>query len=166
MKAAPGTGATSDAEFANQIAEGLVISNRITLYLLDTCSDECLAQVLPKGWGPAAQFAHIHNVRLMWLDSAKVAHGLKKLETSRAAHTRTALTQALDASGAALEAVVRGHLDNGTRMPGFKPHTPAFVSYIVAHHAYHHGELGIICRDLGYPIDKKHAFGIWEWGTR
>jgi hypothetical protein len=62
MKTAPPTGATSDTELANQIVEGLVISNRITLYLLDACSDECLAQILPKGWGPAAQFAHIHNV--------------------------------------------------------------------------------------------------------
>ena len=34
------------------------------------------------------------------------------------------------------------------------------------HRAYHHGELGIICREAGFPIDKKHAFGIWEWGTR
>jgi hypothetical protein len=166
MKSAAPSGATRDAELVGQIVDGLVISNRITLYLLDACSDDCLAHVVPKGWGPAAQFAHIHNVRLMWLDGAKVAHGLTKLETARSAHTRVVLTQALAASGGALEAVVRGHLDNGTRMPGFKPHTPAFVSYIVAHHAYHHGEVGIICRDLGYPIDKKHAFGIWEWGTR
>jgi hypothetical protein len=166
MKTAPPSNATSDTELENQIADGLVISNRITLYLLGACSDECLAHVVPKGWGPAAQFAHIHNVRLMWLDSAKVAHGLTKLETARSAHTRAALTSALHSSGSTLETVVQGHLNNGTRMPGFKPHTPAFVSYIVAHHAYHHAELGIICRDLGYPIDKKHAFGIWEWGTR
>ena len=153
-------------ELTDQILESLEISNRITTYLLEACTDECLATVLPKGWGPAAQFAHIHNVRLMWLDAAKVAHGLSKLETKQSAHPRDTLLSALNGSGDAMVALVRRHLDAGTRVPGFKPHTPAFVGYLVAHHAYHHAELGIICREIGFPIDKKHAFGIWEWGTR
>ena len=151
---------------AEQLVETLAISHRITRYLLEGCTDACLATVLPKGWGPAAQFAHLHNVRLMWLDSAKVQHGLAKLETKQASHTRAVLEDALDASAAAMERLVAALLAEGKRMPGFKPHTPAFVGYLVAHHAYHHGELGIICREAGFPIDKKHAFGIWEWGTR
>jgi uncharacterized damage-inducible protein DinB len=149
-----------------ELIETLAISNRITLYLLEACSDEALAVVLPKGWGLAAQFAHIHNVRLMWLDSAKVAHGLTKLETKQAAHTRATLIAALCASGDAMSALVTELLDAGKRMPGFRPHTPAFIGYLVAHHGYHHGEIGIIARETGFPIDKKHAFGMWEWGSR
>jgi DinB superfamily len=156
----------TDTVLIDQIVESLAISNRITTYLLEACSDEALAHVLPKGWGLAAQFAHIHNVRLMWLDSAKVTHGLVKFETKSAGHTRVALLPALDASGAALESLIGELLRDGKRMPGFKPHTPGFVSYLVAHHAYHHAEIGIIARGTGFPIDKKHAFGMWEWGSR
>jgi uncharacterized damage-inducible protein DinB len=150
----------------DQIVESLAISNRITLYLLEACSDDALAHVLAKGWGLAAQFAHIHNVRLMWLDGAKVAHGLEKLATKQAAHDREVLTDALTASGSTMERLVADLLRNGKRMPGFTPHTPAFVAYLVAHHGYHHGEIGLIARDTGFPIDRKHAFGMWEWGSR
>jgi uncharacterized damage-inducible protein DinB len=154
------------SELADQIVDSLVLSNRITTYLLDACSDEALARSLPKGWGLAAQFAHIHNVRLMWLDGARAPHGLSKLETKQATHSRAELTDALDASAAALEALVATLLADGKRMPGFKPHTPAFVTYLAAHQAYHHAEIGIIARDTGFAIDKKHAFGMWEWGVR
>jgi uncharacterized damage-inducible protein DinB len=153
-------------EVAAQVVESLAISNRITLYLLEAVTDEGLAHVLPKGWGLAAQFAHIHNVRLMWLDSAKVSHGVEKLATKGASHERAVLADALAASGAALEDLVGELLAAGKRMPGFKPHTPAFVAYMVAHQGYHHGEIGLIARDIGQPIDKRHAFGMWEWGSR
>jgi uncharacterized damage-inducible protein DinB len=154
------------SELADQIVESLKISNRITLYLLEACSDDALAHVIPKGWGLAAQFAHVHNVRLMWLDGAKVNHQLDKLATKQSAHTRGDLTRALEDSASALEELVATLLVDGKRMPGFKPHTPGFVAYMVAHQAYHHGEVGLIARDTGFPIDKKHAFGMWEWGTR
>lgn len=150
----------------DHLVETLAISNRITLYLLEAITDEALAHVLPKGWGLAAQFAHIHNVRLMWLDSAKADHGLAKLETKGAAHSRATLHDALVASASALERVVAEHVASGRRVPGFKPHTTGFVGYMCAHQGYHHGEIGIIARDIGHPIDKKHAFGMWEWGTR
>lgn len=155
-----------EMELADQIVESLAISNRVTLYLLEACTDACLSEVRPKGWGPSAQFAHLHNVRLMWLDAAKVAHGLGKLETKQYAHLREELNTALTASGDALVSLVTRLMAEGKRMPGFKPHTPGFVAYLVAHHAYHHAEIGVACREIGHPIDKKHAFGMWEWGVR
>ncbi len=165
--AGAGAGVTESAEtLIEQIVEELAISHRITAYLLDACSDDCLATVLPKGWGPAAQFAHLHNVRLMWLDSAKEAHGLEKLATKGAAHGRGVLSESLERSGASIRDLVRRALTEGRRVPGFKPHTPAFAAYLVAHDAYHHGELGLICKEIGHPIDKRHAFGMWEWGSR
>jgi uncharacterized damage-inducible protein DinB len=154
------------SEIAHQLVESLTIANRLTLYLLDACTDEALGVVPAKGWGLAAQFAHIHNVRLMWLDSAKVASGSTKLETKSASHTGVSLRAALGQSGSAMEELVARLLIEDKRMPGFKPHTPAFVGYLIAHASYHHGEIGFIARDSGFPIDKKHAFGLWEWGAR
>lgn len=57
-------------ETARELVETLAISNRVTLYLLEAVADEGLAIVPRKGWGLAAQFAHIHNVRIMWLDAS------------------------------------------------------------------------------------------------
>jgi uncharacterized damage-inducible protein DinB len=151
---------------AGDLVEALAISNRITLYLLEGVTDEGLAHVLAKGRGLAAQFAHIHNVRLMWLDSAKADHDSDKLATKGVAHPRGTLYDALVASGQALEAVVGDHLARGKRIPGFKPHTAGFVGYMIAHQGYHHGEIGMIAREIGQPIDRKHAMGMWEWGVR
>lgn len=73
---------------------------------------------------------------------------------------------ALSASALDLEGLVADTLASGTRLPGFKPHTTAFVGYFCAHQAYHHAEIGIVAKELGFPIDKKTAFGMWEWGVR
>ena len=52
------------------LVETWSIHNRINLYLLDAIADESLALALPKCRTVFDQFAHIHNVRLMWLKSA------------------------------------------------------------------------------------------------
>ncbi len=47
------------------------IHNRINLYLLDSIAPDALKGIaLSKGRNIAEQFAHIHNVRLMWLNQA------------------------------------------------------------------------------------------------
>ena len=69
---------TEASDLEGQLVDSLTIANRLTLYLLEACADEALAIVPAKGWGLAAQFAHIHNVRLMWLDSAKAPSGAER----------------------------------------------------------------------------------------
>ena len=64
-----------------QIIETWSIHNRINLYLLEAISDEALPNVwASKGRSVGEQFAHIHNVRLMWLQAAApdLLGGLKK----------------------------------------------------------------------------------------
>jgi uncharacterized damage-inducible protein DinB len=71
-------------ELVDQLLDTWVIHNRIHLYLLDAIAPEALEGVsASKGRSVAAQFAHIHNVRLMWLSSAapELMDGLQKLET-------------------------------------------------------------------------------------
>lgn len=54
-----------------QIIETWEIHNRINLYLLNAIKEEYLADVsASKGRNVGEQFAHIHNVRLMWLKAA------------------------------------------------------------------------------------------------
>ena len=55
-----------------QLIETWQINNRINLYLLDAVSEEHLIDALAsKGRDVGKQFAHIHNVRLMWLKAAE-----------------------------------------------------------------------------------------------
>ena len=82
----------------DQLIETWAIHNRINLYFLDAVADDALgASLPPKSRTVYDLFAHIHNVRLMWLKAAapELLDGLKKLETktvgkkARAVHRRS-----------------------------------------------------------------------------
>ena len=68
-----------------QLTETWNINNRINLYLLDGIKDEALADApASKGRSVAEAFAHLHNVRLMWLKTSapELLEGLEKIASS------------------------------------------------------------------------------------
>ena len=141
------------------------IHNRIHRYVLDALGPEALSGVSVSGGRDVAeQFAHVHNVRLMWLKSAApdLLTGLEKLQPPLDA---AALSAALDDSGQAIATLIERGLETG-RIKGFKPHPIAFVGYLISHESYHRGEIGIILTQSGHPLDQKTAYGQWEWGSR
>lgn len=118
-----------------------------------------------KGRSIAEIFAHLHNVRIDWLKSGdpSLVGGLVKLEKS--ALSRQGLGQAHADSGLAVAKLIAEGLETG-RIRGFKPHPTAFAGYMIAHDAYHRGEIGMVATSLGFPLDSKNSFGMWEWGVR
>jgi uncharacterized damage-inducible protein DinB len=151
-----------------QLIETWSIHDRINLYLLDAIPDEALsASLTPKGRSVSAQFAHIHNVRLMWLKAAApdLLDGLEKLET-KAAGDRAGLRAALAASGDAIARLLRKAFATGGRVKGFKPHAVAFLGYLISHESHHRGQIGWTLKHSGHPLDMKTAYGLWEWGVR
>jgi uncharacterized damage-inducible protein DinB len=152
----------------DQLLDTWRIHSRITLYILDAIAPEAWAAAAPaKARGFAQMLAHVHNVRLMWLQSAapELLAGLTKIEKGDP-HDREALRVALAASAETIEALLRQAFASGGKVKGFKPHAPAFLGYLIAHESYHHGEIGIALAQLGYPLDRKTAYGMWEWGVR
>jgi len=150
-----------------QVLDTWRISSRVTLYLLDAIADEAVGDVAPtKGRSVGKTFAHLHNVRLMWLDSAArdLVEGLAKFDTD-ATPDRTALRTALEASSTAIEALLARGLETG-RIKGFKPHPLAFLGYLTAHEAHHRGQILLALKANGHMVDKKVQFGMWEWGVR
>ncbi len=153
-----------------QLIETWAIHNRINLYVLDAISAEALGDKLgSKGRNVTEQFAHIHNVRLMWLDSAAptlIADlKLQKIEKD-APIEKAELRASLEASGQAIEGLLKQAIEAGGKVKGFKPHVTAFLGYLISHESYHRAEIGIILTQAGDPLDKKIAFGMWEWGVR
>jgi uncharacterized damage-inducible protein DinB len=150
-----------------QLVNAWAINNRIDLYVLDALAQEALGGVsASKGRSAGEVFAHIHNVRLMWLQSAAPAlmDGLAKIDKAATAD-KAALAAGLEASGRAIATLLEESLASG-RIKGFKPDPAAFFGYIVAHDAYHRGEIGIIAKQSGHPLSDKVLYGEWEWGVR
>jgi uncharacterized damage-inducible protein DinB len=152
----------------DQLVETWAIHNRINLYLLDAIPDDALsAAISPKFRDVWALFAHIHNVRLMWLKAAasELLAGLDKLETQTDG-TKAELRAALEASGTAVEKLLRKSVAAGGKVKGFKPHAVAFLVYLISHESHHRGQIGWTLKSAGTPLDQKTAYGLWEWGVR
>jgi uncharacterized damage-inducible protein DinB len=143
------------------------IHARIQRYLLAAVAEEALtAGGGLKGRTVGQQFAHLHDVRLMWLSSAApdLLTGLEKLG-KEAGGDKARLDAALAASGEAIAGLVERGAAAG-RVKGFKPHPTGFVGYLVAHESYHQGDIGVRLTAAGHPLDRRTAYGMWEWGVR
>lgn len=151
-----------------QLLETWDIHNRINIYLLDAVNPAALgAYSASKGRSVGEQFAHVHNVRLMWLKAAapELLQGLDKIEKDGAQDKRL-LRNSLVESGAALRTLLEKSLEAGGKVKGFKPHGAAFLGYLISHESHHRGQIALSLKQAGHPLDKKVQYGIWEWGVR
>jgi uncharacterized damage-inducible protein DinB len=152
----------------NQLVETWQIHDRINLYVLDAVDPESLKSYsASKGRSVGEQFAHVHNVRLMWLKSAapELLAGLEKVEKEQA-NDKKLLRKSLTDSGKAIAELLTASLAAGGKVKGFKPHATAFLGYLISHESHHRGQIALTLKQAGKPLDKKIAFGIWEWGVR
>jgi uncharacterized damage-inducible protein DinB len=155
-------------DLGSQLIDTWNISNRINLYLLDAIPPSALNDLsASKGRTVGEQVAHIHNVRLMWLKVAgsNLMEGLEKIEKENASDKKL-LARSLKDSAKAMETMLKLALENDGKIKGFKPHAAAFLGYIVAHESYHRGQIALSLKQSGHTLDKKIAYGMWEWGVR
>ena len=149
------------------LVETWQINARINLYLLQAVPAVAVSAVASSGGRTVGEaFAHIHNVRLMWLKASapELLAGLEKID--KGAITSAGLAKSLDASAAAITSLLTRSLASGGKVKGFKPHVQAFVGYLVSHESHHRGQIALALKQSGHPVDKKILFGMWEWGSR
>jgi uncharacterized damage-inducible protein DinB len=152
----------------NQLLETWAIHNRINLFLLDAIAPEHLKDVsASKGRNAGEQFAHLHNVRLMWLQVAApdLFKQQKKIEKDSATR-KDLLRRSLTGSAEAVKTLLKKSLDGDGKIKGFKPHAAAFLGYLIAHESHHRGQIILLLKQNGHHLDKKIQYGIWEWGVR
>lgn len=150
----------------NQIIETWEIHNRINLYLLDAIKEEQLTDIAAsKGRTVGEQFAHIHNVRLMWLKVADPDLFNAQMKIEKDTITKKILKDELSKSAIAITLLLKKGLEQG-KIKNFKPHPIAFMGYLISHESHHRGQIMLILKQAGHPVDKKIQFGLWEWGTR
>ncbi|MBE7172758.1 MAG: hypothetical protein INR73_19440 [Williamsia sp.] len=150
-----------------EVIETFQIHNRINLYLLQAIDEDHLADMASsKGRTVGKQWAHIHNVRLLWLKAAapELLATLSKFEETTVI-TKALLAEALEQSGKAMESLFEKAATAG-KIKGFKPHPTAFLGYLISHESHHRGQILLSLKQNGHLVDKKIQFGIWEWGVR
>jgi uncharacterized damage-inducible protein DinB len=152
----------------NPLLETWEIHDRINRYLLEAVDPQSLgSHSASKGRSVGEQFAHVHNVRLMWLKSAapELLKGLNKIENEQA-NDKQLLSKSLTDSGKAIGALLAQSLEAGGKVKGFKPHAAAFLGYLISHESHHRGQIALSLKQAGQPVDKKISYGLWEWGVR
>jgi uncharacterized damage-inducible protein DinB len=156
-----------ETSMEDQLIETWHIHDRINRYLLKAVPDDALGSALgPKHRTIYKLFAHMHNVRLMWLKAAapELLSGLAKIEGETG--DKDALARALESSGEAIATLLRKSLAAGGKVKGFKPHATAFLGYLISHESHHRGHIGWTLKNTGHPLDQKISYGLWEWGVR
>jgi uncharacterized damage-inducible protein DinB len=145
------------------LAETFLLNNRVNRKLLDALTNEQLAHVpTPRGRSIADQFAHVHKVRLMWLDTCapERAKALKNIPQGTA--TRSTLRSELEASAEAVAGTLADSEQAG-KMRGYKRGPIAFCGYLLAHEGHHRGQIILHLKNAKMPVAREEAYGIWEW---
>lgn len=152
---------------AEQLVDAWRINAEINRYLLDAIPDHGLAVSAPTGGRTVGDvFAHLHNVRVMWIGGldAATASVLTKVERDQSVD-RAVLLASLDASSEGVASVLASAIATG-KVKGFKPHAAAFLGYLISHESHHRGQILIALKGEGVKVPRTIAYGLWEWGSR
>jgi uncharacterized damage-inducible protein DinB len=119
----------------------------------------------------AAMFTHLHNVRTKWI--RLTAPHLKVPPQLNRAHCTPQQARAGLAESAArcTQMLAEALGDDGGRVEQFRrdgwaPPWPVgleMLCYMLAHEAHHRGQVCMLAHQLGFPLPKAVAIGIWNW---
>ncbi|MEP7293668.1 MAG: DinB family protein [Chloroflexota bacterium] len=154
----------------DQLLDSWDLHSHMLFMLFDAIEPEAFAgkPVGMSGRSVGNIFAHIHGIRLAWIEVADPAlmEALTKIPTKskaeREAISKDQLRPALESSAAAIRTLLETSLEKG-KIKGMKPHLIGSFSYFIAHEWYHIGEIGMTLTLSGHKLDDETSWGIWSW---
>lgn len=150
-----------------QLLEAWKMSQEVNDFLLRHIPPAGLkARAAPRTRNVAAQFAHMHDVRLRWLKHAAPASTAALRSFPRGAEpSAAALRSALQQSSRAMERYLAGCEETG-KVKHWNGSPATFLSYMVAHEAHHRGLVMATFRLSGIKLPDEVVYGMWQWGMR
>jgi uncharacterized damage-inducible protein DinB len=142
-------------------------NNRILINLLHAVPTDALrTSALPGSPSIAALFAHIHYVRLVFVeeDAPEFAREVPDGEwvpepgADRLAHL-------LNESARVVRDAVKGRLDARRGMDRHYDHPILMLQHMIWHEGYHHGQIKLALKASGHPLSDEAAspltWGVW-----
>lgn len=151
----------------SQLVEAWRMANEVNLYLVERIPAESLEdRYAPRTRTVAAQFAHMHNVRLRWLKhAAPKLVGEAKSFPRGARPGKKELRRALQASE---ESVARflEECEASGKVRQWNGPPATFLGYLIAHEAHHRGLAMAALRLGGHKPPDEVVYGQWDWGKK
>lgn len=159
------TRAPHPVDAAAALLSAYAASARINQYLLEHLPARVWRMAPPDGGRTiAALVAHLHNCGLRYL--ARTDRRGVPAELDRHRVTQAQAARALGAKGRAVVRIAGAALRTGARIVGFTGDAAHFLAYYMAHDAHHRGQIVLLARQLGAPIDQDTMIGMWQWPRR
>ena len=148
---------------ASDLVTAWNVNNALNMKLLDAIPSKAMKdKYSDRTRTVAAQFAHMHNVRVYHLEK-RGRHHLGKLEGFErgAQPTKTQLRKALKASAAAVGKMLDEFEADGS-VKSWKGPPATYLAYFVSHESHHRG-LALVCmRMAGTKIPDEAKYGLWD----
>jgi uncharacterized damage-inducible protein DinB len=154
----------SDRQLLDALLDSWDRNNTILINLLRAVPEQHLAVTAAAG-GPsvAALFAHIHYVRLVFLeeDADEFARPLPAQEWAAGGDADHLAAALLDSARAVRDAV-QHKVETGAAMTLHYDHPILLLQQMVWHEGYHHGQIKLALKLAGVPLDDK-TIGALTW---
>lgn len=154
--------ADAEAACAREIVRGWSANQRVTTLLLETLTEEDLSARHGSGKTVRGVFGHLHDIRLMWLDTyPELRESLTTLGSHTTA-TQAELQDQLDASSTAIGEML-SQAARGGQVKG-SAGAVSLLAYLVAHEAHHRAHALMTLRLCGRHIPAAMNQMQWdEW---
>ncbi|MCE7995372.1 MAG: hypothetical protein HEP71_25570 [Roseivirga sp.] len=109
------------------------------------------------------QFAHIHNVRMMWLSqlAADKAKAIDAEVDAQESLKKEHLLKELVASDKLVRTVLKKSLENGKKLGDMSP--TRFLGYLISHESHTRGQIILAMKQSDHALPPQVTYGIWEW---
>ena len=115
------------------------------------------------GRNVADQFAHMHNVRMLWMSQID-NESFKKLDDTvdeKESLDKDYLTKSLKSSDALIRKTLKQGMTENKSFMGMSP--IRFLGYLISHESHTRGQIMLALKQSGHELPPQVAFGIWEW---